>query len=312
MTFPDVLLSRKVLQFFAIAEAGSIHRAAELLGLSQPALTVSLRNLEQELNVALLERSVKGVTLTPAGRLLHRHVVVLRTASRQAFEDLQGLQTGTSGTLRIGAGVAWSATVLPQVLSDMRRDYPDLSIDLIAGVGDQLSAKFAEGHIDLLLVAGGLAGHAFVDARREWLVTLPMKLVVAQDHPLVGQGPVSIPQVLKYDWVGFYDDDSFMQLAALLTARHGKAPPQMAMRANSVAALSTFVQGSDAVMVVISALAAAMCDEKLVTLPLAEPLWDMPVNLCCREMVARRPITQDFTARLRRAIIGATEPSRPS
>ena len=226
----------------------------------------------------------------------------LRTASRQAQDELKALRTGEAGTLRIGAGVAWSATVLPEVLRDMRRDYPGLSIDLLTGVGDQLAMQFAEGRIDLLLVAGGLAGQPLEDARREQLVTLPMELVVARDHPLVGQGPVGVRQIAGYDWVGFADDDSFLHLSALLTARHGLAPPRMAMRANSVAALGTFVRGTDAVMVVISSLASAMCDETLVTLPLQEPLWDMPVSLFCRELVAGRPVTLDFTERLRRAI----------
>lgn len=298
----DAFLGRRLLHFLAAADAGNLHRAAETLGLSQPALTVSLRNLEQEIDATLFERSVKGVTLTPAGELFYRHAGALRTASRQAQDELKALRTGEAGTLRIGAGVAWSATVLPEVLRDMRRDYPGLSIDLLTGVGDQLAMQFAEGRIDLLLVAGGLAGQPLEDARREQLVTLPMELVVARDHPLVGQGPVGVRQIAGYDWVGFADDDSFLHLSALLTARHGLAPPRMAMRANSVAALGTFVRGTDAVMVVISSLASAMCDETLVTLPLQEPLWDMPVSLFCRELVAGRPVTLDFTERLRRAI----------
>lgn len=298
----DAFLSRRLLHFLAAADVGNLHRAAETLGLSQPALTVSLRNLEQEIDATLFERSVKGVTLTPAGELFYRHAGALRTASRQARDELKALRTGEAGTLRIGAGVAWSATVLPEVLRDMRRDYPGLSIDLLTGVGDQLAMQFAEGRIDLLLVAGGLAGQPLEDARREQLVTLPMELVVARDHPLVGQGPVGVRQIAGYDWVGFADDDSFLHLSALLTARHGLAPPRMAMRANSVAALGTFVRGTDAVMVVISSLASAMCDETLVTLPLQEPLWDMPVSLFCRELVAGRPVTLDFTERLRRAI----------
>ncbi|MBN9887047.1 LysR family transcriptional regulator [Salipiger abyssi] len=303
----DAFLNRRLLHFLATADAGNIHRAAETLGLSQPALTVSLRNLEQDIDATLFERSVKGVTLTPAGELFYRHAGALRTASRQAQDELKALRTGEAGTLRIGAGVAWSATVLPQVLRDLRRDYPGLAIDLLTGVGDQLAMQFAEGRIDLLLVAGGLAGHELSDARREQLVTLPMRLVVSHDHPLVGRGPVGVRQLAGYDWVGFYDDDSFVQLAALLTARHGLAPPRMAMRANSVAALSTFVRGTDAVMVVISSLASAMRDDDLVTLPLEEPLWDMPVSLCCRELVAGRPVTRDFTERLRRAILAAVE-----
>ncbi|MCT4334576.1 hypothetical protein MU516_17120 [Paracoccus sp. YLB-12] len=70
------------------------------------------------------------------------------------------------------------------------------------------------------------------------------------------------------------------------------------------------MRGRDAVTIEISILADAMRDENLVTLPLDEPLWDMPVSLCCREMVARRAFTQDFTARLRRAILMATDGGR--
>ena len=156
------------------------------------------------------------------------------------------MRTGAADTLRVGAGVAWSATVLPRVLREMRGVHPDLSIDLIAGVGDQLAQQFAEGKIDLLLVAGALSRQDMGDVRREHLVTLPMELVVSREHPLIGKEPISVAQVTTYDWVGFYDDCDFVQLAGLLAARHGVVPPRIAMRANAVAALGTFVRESDA------------------------------------------------------------------
>ncbi len=274
-----------------------------MLGLSQPALTVSLRRLEDEVGAPLFERSVKGVEPTAAGRLLYRHACAMRSAALHAGEELGALRSGESGTLRIGAGVAWSTTVLPRVLRDMRAAYPSLTIDLVTGVGDQLAAQFAEGRIDLLLVAGALPGLDVAGGlRRELLVNLPMELVVDRAHPLTGKGPVKVADLARHDWVGFYDDDSFVRLANLLVARHGVAAPRIAMRANSVAALTTFVRGTDLIMVVISSLAAAVRGEDLVSLPLAEPLWDMPVSLCYRDIVSSRPPVREFIGRLRHEI----------
>lgn len=284
-------------------DAGNIHRAAAQLGLSQPALTVSLRTLEDEVGALLFERSVKGVVPTAAGALLYRHACTMRTAAFHAREEVNALRTGETGTLRVGAGVAWSTTVLPRVLREMRGAYPSLTVDLLTGVGDQLAAQFSEGKIDLLLVAGPLSNlETSEDVRRQHLVNLPMELIVDRAHPLTGKGPVRVVDIARHDWVGFYDDDSFVRLAKLLVARHGVRAPRIAMRANSVAALTTFVRDTDLIMVVISSLAAAVRGDDLVSLPLAEPLWDMPVSLCYRELVAARPVVSDFIARLSREI----------
>jgi DNA-binding transcriptional LysR family regulator len=106
---------RLVKYFAAVAHAGNVTRAAERLQLSQPALSTAVKQLEQQLGVALLERSGRGFELTPAGELLlvrglellgHAGAVADEVRGRAAGEPAARLRLGLSPTARYGVGPA--------------------------------------------------------------------------------------------------------------------------------------------------------------------------------------------------------------
>src|SRR5262245_44741377 len=104
---------RDIEYFAVIAEQKHLGRAAEMLGLGQPALSISLRRLESAANSKLVERTPKGVELTEVGRALLAHVARLRLAREDLARELADLARGRSGTLRIGASPSNLLFVLP-------------------------------------------------------------------------------------------------------------------------------------------------------------------------------------------------------
>ncbi|AXI52545.1 hypothetical protein C1J04_16375 (plasmid) [Sulfitobacter sp. SK025] len=244
MTAPSAIavLSRRTMQFLAIFETGNVHRAAEQLGISQPALSMSLKQFEDELGVPLFRRLPRGVVPTEAGEILYRYAASARHSARLATEEIAALASGTVSKLRLGAGVAWTTTVLPSVLSDLHTRYPGMLIDVVTGVGDQLAALFLAGEIDVLLAAGSMSELDAPDIKREFVVNLAMRAVADPDNELARRDRVDPADLVTVEWAGFYEDEGFLHLVQHYMAERGLGAPKIALRTNSAAALTSLVK----------------------------------------------------------------------
>lgn len=132
-----------------IAELGTFTKAARVAHLSQPALTASMKRLEEVMGAQLLHRGRQGATLTAAGEALLPHVrdaLAAVEAGSRAVAEISGLKTGE---VRIGCGATAATTMLPSILARFRRRYPGLRIILRElyplGVREELSA----GRLDI-------------------------------------------------------------------------------------------------------------------------------------------------------------------
>jgi DNA-binding transcriptional LysR family regulator len=119
--------------FCAVADAGSLTRAAERLHLTQPAISRQMRALERDLGVVLLARTPQGVALTPAGRAVIEHARQAVTAARACYAAAQEHRQGSGDStqrLRIAAGLMATLYVLPPVVARFRQLNPDVEVDL--------------------------------------------------------------------------------------------------------------------------------------------------------------------------------------
>jgi DNA-binding transcriptional LysR family regulator len=139
-------------QLVALAETLNFRRAAERLHMAQPALSVSIRRLEEELGTQLLARDRRGVRLTPPGEavLAHARQVVFHTDQlKRAAASASG---GTSGRLRIAFVGSAAYSLFPRVLPAFRGKYPQVELDLREGTTTQMLRQVERGEIDLALV----------------------------------------------------------------------------------------------------------------------------------------------------------------
>src|ERR1700761_1413390 len=115
---------REIRAFIAVAEAGSFTRAALRLHLSQPALTVQIRRLEEAVGARLFDRNSRNVALTPAGRellpLLEKSLRDMETVLR----DARAMGEGTSGTIRTACLPTFAASALPELILALRQEVP--------------------------------------------------------------------------------------------------------------------------------------------------------------------------------------------
>jgi len=184
--------------FLSVAKHLNYTRAGEKVNLSQPSVSVRIRQLENELGVKLFEQLGKKVALTEAGLLLVSHARRVITAiedAQHAIDELQGLERGR---LRIGASTTPGMYLIPKTIARFKDRYPKIEIQL--GIEDtrQIEAGVINNEFDFGFVGGHLAGDE-VDVV-PWL-TDQLVLVVPPDHRLTRQKSVKADDLRKQKFI---------------------------------------------------------------------------------------------------------------
>lgn len=135
----------------AVVEAGSMHKAAERLRTSQPAVSRAISDLEHSVGVRLLERSPRGIQPTPYGRVLVKRSVAAFDEFRQGMKDIQFLADPSSGELRIGCSEAMAAGPVLAVIEQLTRDHPRLAFHVATSAAATLLRKLTERNVELVI-----------------------------------------------------------------------------------------------------------------------------------------------------------------
>jgi len=143
---------RDIEYFAVIAEHGHLGRAAEALGLGQPALSVSLRRLEKSADAKLVKRTARGVELTDVGRALLSHVRRLQLARAELARELFDLGKGWTGQLRIGASPATANGPLVDACQLLLRDAPKVTVNVtVTASTETLIQALQKGELDVIV-----------------------------------------------------------------------------------------------------------------------------------------------------------------
>ncbi len=143
---------RTMTQMVAIAEHGHMTRAAQELGVSQPALSAALRKLENELGTELFHRTGHGVELTDAGKVFIEHAKVTLRAAEQTSEAVRSLVGLESGSIKVGAGATATGYLLPSAIHAVRDEYPGLRFSIREAGSSQVAQGVISGELDLGIV----------------------------------------------------------------------------------------------------------------------------------------------------------------
>ena len=137
----------------AIVERGSLRAAARHLGQAQPALTRSIRLLEQDLGTSLFEREARGMVLTPAGKLFYQRASLVLHELRHAREEIEQHTGQMTGTVVMGLSIMPHVGLLPQALPRFRERFPHIKLKVIEGLYPAIEPGLRDGSIDFYLGA---------------------------------------------------------------------------------------------------------------------------------------------------------------
>lgn len=138
--------------FVTVAEHGSFSAAAEHLGLTQPAVSLQVRQLERKLNTTLIERVGRKMRPTAAGVELLGHAEIIEAVVSAAIGAVTRHASGTIGRVRLGTGATACIFLLPPLLGELRRKFPQLDITVITGTTDDIVRALEQNTIDVGLV----------------------------------------------------------------------------------------------------------------------------------------------------------------
>ena len=131
-----------------VASRGSLRSAARHLGVAQPAITRSIRELEHELGVALFERRVTGMVLTGMGKAFLRRASAIQLELDRAKDEIDQLKGIGTGTVAVGLSTASHVALLPRVLQPFEDRYPDVKLRISEGLFPVMEAGVQDGSID--------------------------------------------------------------------------------------------------------------------------------------------------------------------
>ncbi|MBE8954835.1 MAG: LysR family transcriptional regulator [Quinella sp. 2Q5] len=124
--------------FFAIVEEGNISHAAQRLGIAQPALSRQMKHLEENLGVKLFERGSRRIRLTEAGQVLYNRVESILGMVDGTVREITEIGSGTKGTIRIGTITTSGAMILPDLIAEFRKTYPDVTFEIWEAEGARI------------------------------------------------------------------------------------------------------------------------------------------------------------------------------
>ena len=192
---------RELRYFLAVIDAGSIGKAARHLGLTQPALTRSIRTLEADLGVAVFDRSTNGATLNQYGRAFEHRARAMIVQSERARDELRELAGASRGRIVVGTSPSFAGTVLlPQVLPAFRAARPSLEIVIVEGFLSDSLTMLASGEMDFACnpMSDGIAPGALVS---EILVRCERVVPVTRgDNPIVSRDHVTLQDLQNGPW----------------------------------------------------------------------------------------------------------------
>ncbi|MGH9966369.1 MAG: LysR family transcriptional regulator [Pyrinomonadaceae bacterium] len=178
--------------FMMVVEEGSFSKAAVRVYRTQPAVSIAIRRLEEEIGAPLFDRSQKTPTLTDAGELVYdyaRRILSLRDQAQDVVSELRLVQRGR---VRIGANESTSLYLLPHLILDYREQHPNVKVEIYRQVSERLPREVLDRNVDFALLA-----FEPVDSDLESFPILQDELVLIMnpDHPLAQRESIKIKEL---------------------------------------------------------------------------------------------------------------------
>ncbi len=231
--------------FRVVAQHGHFGRAADKLGLTQPALSKSVARLEATVGARLFERTPRGVVLTQVGVALIERATHIHSAVDGALREVRDLSSGVSGHLRIGTVPTAGEHLLPSACAELLRGSSRLFIQVVVGHSDVLLAALGRGELDL--VYGSFPEPRITGMTYESLGEDVLTVFTRKRHALTQVRRIELKQFSDFRWA--LPNASVTSRRALERALQtcGMPAPDVALESNSTQVLLAAVARSDLV-----------------------------------------------------------------
>lgn len=184
--------------FITLVEVNNFTKTAELLHISQPSVSLHIKNLEKEFQTTLFIRSPKTVQITPTGQILYERAKQILATYAAAKDEIVAHYHAIQGTLTIGASFTIGEYVLPPILARLQQQFPQLELQIIIGNTDEIIQFAKLLQIDIGLIEG--------QSKDQELIVHPFMqdelfVVASNENPLTKRPSITISELQQQNWI---------------------------------------------------------------------------------------------------------------
>lgn len=260
------MLSTDVIYFIEVARCQGIGRAAEALGLSQPALSKAIARLERQCGTPLFRRLPRGTELTDAGKALYDRACVAAFNLDDGLQAARDIGGGHAGLLRVGMTPATSLFVLEALFPRLRRERPAAVLKLTTAFGDELFIRLQQQ--ELSFAVGPMPASLPAEVKGEVLYTEGFSLAFGPDHPLATKSDLTASDLAGLEVAASGPDEAARQMAEKTLRAMGLRPARVVVEADTLDALMYATVTSQLVTLIPTSTSSSHLPTGLLTRPL--------------------------------------------
>ena len=287
---------RQLQAFKTVAEFGSFTRAADRLKVAQPALSLSIRELERELNLRLFDRTTRRVELTGAGREFLQSADKLLADLEQAVRNAQDLSERKRGRIVIAAPPLLAAMIAPAAIAEYNAAFPGIDIGLLEASYDVMLDKLRSGEADCAI---GTFDEREDGIRREILAQDVLTLFCPPSHPLARLKRVRWQDLRDHRLVMLTRDSNIRALVDRALSEAGGAASRPLYEVSQMTTAIMMVEAGLGPAVLPSYIWSFAKERQIASRPLVEPQVNRPIALVHAESRSLSPAAEAFVRILR-------------
>lgn len=256
------------LQFFMeIVRHNNFTRAAEQLRVAQPAVSMAMKKLEEELDLVLFNRQEKKISLTAEGEIFLQHARRILEEVRSTEMEMEELRGLARGEVRVGIPPMLSAYFFPQIISDFSARYPDLHLTVSGEGATRIQKMITQGDLDM----GVIAGESFPEAlevrrflREEVVICVP------KGHPLAARKSLTMDEFTKQPLI-FYKEGYYLRELIFDVLKESGHTPDIKFESNLYSLIQSLVRKGLGISVFLSMVVAG--DDDLQAISFDPPIY---------------------------------------
>ncbi len=279
MSFATRLKPAHLQLILRIAETGQLQRAAAMTGMSQPAASRVLAEIEAQAGGPLFSRHAKGMVQTELGAICTQHAKVILEEFDALETEAVRLTTGEAGRVRVGAVTGPAVGLLMPAVRQVKAETPDIEVTVEVGPSTELVRGLVEGRFDFV-VSRLPPGYDSRDFRMHPARSETLSLMVRPGHPLAGRPGVGLADLLGFEWVIQEIGSPIRVALEAAFLEQGLPTPRNVTNSSSLLVVLTLLESTDTIAPlsreVAQLLAHGNIGAKLGILDLAEPISVSP------------------------------------
>ncbi|MEL0637464.1 LysR family transcriptional regulator [Marinomonas sp. TI.3.20] len=294
-------MNKTLIHFTKAADHMSISQASIELGISQPALSKSIRSLENKLGVTLVKRHPRGIRLTPEGEIVYMRAQKIEFEMQAIERDINTLHYDRQ-TLKIGAGPAWQKPIT-SILPFFLERFPNVDISIKSAPISELMLPLFDDNLDLafggengqdLSKNNGLAFTPIIDSH--------LTVLSRKKHPLNINKTHQISSLSNFPWIAFQSSSNILNHINNLLEREGGSRVRYILETEFLDMALETVKNTDALLCISDQLFKQLNDDSLVALDLSEPIWHFHLGAWTKPKHSRSVLVNEFLTMLEKKL----------